>query len=66
VVVDAFMTMTTDKLYNGKTPPPPPNADYSVFHETETAGDAPIVRSFTGTLEIGFTVTSTEKVNVNR
>jgi hypothetical protein len=44
---------------------PPPNVDDSVFHETATIGDTPIVRSFTGTLEIGFTVTSTEEANVS-
>jgi hypothetical protein len=42
---------------------PPPNAYDYVFHKTATAGDAPIIWSFTGKLEIGFTVPSTEEVN---
>jgi hypothetical protein len=65
-MADAFTTTTTNRFYNGEIPwAPPPNADDSVFHETATVGDAPIVRSFTGTLEIGFTLTSTEEVNVS-
>jgi hypothetical protein len=45
--------------------PPPPNADDSVFHETAKAGDAPVVRGFTRTLEIRFTATLTEEVNIS-
>jgi hypothetical protein len=65
VIADSFTMMTTNKFYNGKTPcpPPPPKKDDSVFHETATRGDVPIVRSFIGTLEIGFKAISTEEVN---
>jgi hypothetical protein len=44
-MVDAFMMTTMNKFYNCVPPRgPPPNADDSVFHETATAGGAPIVR----------------------
>jgi hypothetical protein len=67
---DAFMTTTTNKFYNDETPwaAPSPNADDSIFHTTATTATtvvSPMVRSFTGTLEIGFTVTSTDEVNVS-
>jgi hypothetical protein len=45
--------------------PPPPNADDSIFHTTTTTSAYPMVRSFTGTLKIGFTVTSTDEVNIS-
>jgi hypothetical protein len=45
--------------------PHPPNADDSVFHDTARTADAPMVRSFTDTIEIGFTVTTTDYVNVS-
>jgi hypothetical protein len=58
---DAFVMTTTYEFCNGETPwaAPPPNIDDSIFHMTATVSEAPMVMSFTGSLEIGFTVTST-------
>jgi hypothetical protein len=68
VMDDAFTTTTTNKLFNGETPwaASPPNADDSIFHTTALTAAAPMSRSFTGTLETGFTVTSTDKVNFSK
>jgi hypothetical protein len=45
--------------------PPPPNAYNSLFHEMARTAASPMVRSFTGTIEIGFTVTIMDDVNVS-
>jgi hypothetical protein len=63
VMDDDFTMTTTKKIYNVETPlaAPTPNADDSIFHTTATVAETPMVRNFTGTLEIGFTVTSRDK-----
>jgi hypothetical protein len=62
-------TMAEDKhnkFYKGTTPwIPTPNADDSIFHTPAKQIEYPLVRSFTGTLEIGFSIGSIADINVS-
>jgi hypothetical protein len=54
------------KFYNGATPwSPPQNADAAIFHEPAKQAESPLVRSFTGTLEIGVSIRSSVDININ-
>jgi hypothetical protein len=55
-----------NKFYNGATPwSPPQNADELIFHEPAKQVEAPLVRSFTGTLETGFSIGSAVDVSIS-
>jgi hypothetical protein len=63
---DALPMTKINRFYNVANPwRPAHNADDSVFHEPVKTADAPMIRSFTGTLEIGFTVETTDEVNIS-
>jgi hypothetical protein len=65
--MDMYMERSNkhNKFYNGATPwSPPQNADESVFHAPAKQVEAPLVRSFTGTLEIGFSIRLSVDINV--
>jgi hypothetical protein len=55
-----------NKFYNGATPwSPPPDADDSVFHAPAKQVEEPLVRNFTGTLEIGFSIGTMAGTNIS-
>jgi hypothetical protein len=59
-------TIKHSKFYNGATPwIPPQNADEAIFHEPAKQAEAPLVRSFTETLQIGFSIGSSVDINVS-
>jgi hypothetical protein len=63
---ESFPTEMTPRFYNRATPwCPPINADDSIFHETVKTAESLMSRSFTGTLEIYFTVGITDNINVS-
>jgi hypothetical protein len=72
VINDDAETMDTsdkhnnhNKLYNGATPwSPTPNTDDAVFHEPVNQVKAPLVCSFTGTLEIGFSIGTMADISI--
>jgi hypothetical protein len=64
--VDMDSSNKLHTFYNGATPwSPPQNEDESIFHEPVKQVGAPLVRSFTGTLEIGFSIGSAVNVDVS-
>jgi hypothetical protein len=55
-----------NKFYNGATPwTTPHNVGESVFHAPAKQVEDPLMRSFTGTLEISFSIGSSVDVNVS-
>jgi hypothetical protein len=55
-----------NKSNNGATPwSPPHNADDSIFHATPKQVEAPLVRNFTGALEIGFSIGMSADINIS-
>jgi hypothetical protein len=55
--VDMESSNKRNEFYNGTTPwSRPQNADESIFHAPAKQVEAPLVRNFTGTLEIGFSI----------